>query len=218
MQTISLCTTAGSAHACAIAPALVATHAYRLCITTSTTTRTYLGSSNRCLPRSYANGKGIVYTFTDRAQHQSNVLVERRIGQLNESGSSALLARDLPAYLWPEVYMARCHTQMHSSALQRELTKKLKEEEEDVAQQQHTDATTSTHGAGDEKRGEPGGKNAKATQQPSHGIPIREMILHLVFHRDVTDEELQRRIHQLKPWGVPCFACPRRDHMRHLET
>ena len=55
--------------------------------------------------------KGIVHTFTDRAQHQSNGLVERKIGKLNESVRSTLLASDLPAYLWPEVYMAMCHTQ-----------------------------------------------------------------------------------------------------------
>ena len=55
--------------------------------------------------------KGIIHTFTDRAQHQSNGLVERKIGQLNESTRAALLAGDLPVYLWPEVYMAMCHTQ-----------------------------------------------------------------------------------------------------------
>ena len=52
--------------------------------------------------------------------------VERQIGQLNESTRAALLASELPAYLWPEVYMAMCHTQniVPSSALQRELKKK----------------------------------------------------------------------------------------------
>ena len=69
--------------------------------------------------------KGIIHTFTDRAQHQSNGLVERKIGQLNESTRAALLASDLPAYLWPEVYMAMCHTQntVPGCALQRELKK-----------------------------------------------------------------------------------------------
>ena len=40
-----------------------------------------------------------------------------------------LLARVLPAYLWPEVYMAMCHTQniVPMSALQRELKKEKKE-------------------------------------------------------------------------------------------
>ena len=76
----------------------------------------------------FCQWKGINHTFTDRprAQHESNVLVERKIGQLNESMRDALLASNLPAYLWPEVYMAMCHTQnvVPSSALQQELKKK----------------------------------------------------------------------------------------------
>ena len=69
--------------------------------------------------------KGIIHTFTDRAEHQSNGLVESKIGQLNESTRAALLASDPPAYLWPEVYVAMCRTQniVPSSALQRELKK-----------------------------------------------------------------------------------------------
>ena len=63
--------------------------------------------------------KGIIHTFTYRAQHQSNGLVERKIGQL-ESTRAALLTIDLPANLWPDVYMAMCYTQniVPSSALQ----------------------------------------------------------------------------------------------------
>ena len=77
----------------------------------------------------FCQWKGIIHTFTDRAQLQSNGLVERKIGQLNESSRAALLASDLPAYLWPEVYMAMCHAQniVPSSALQRELKKEKKE-------------------------------------------------------------------------------------------
>ena len=52
-----------------------------------------------------------MHTFTDRAQHESNGLVERKTGMLNEAVRAALLASDLPAYLWSEVYMAMCHTQ-----------------------------------------------------------------------------------------------------------
>ena len=59
--------------------------------------------------------------------------MERTIGQLNKSTRVALLASDLPAYFWPEVYMAMCDTQnmVFSSALQRELKKEqqLKKEE-----------------------------------------------------------------------------------------
>ena len=78
----------------------------------------------------FCQWKGIIHTFTDTAQHQSNGPVERKIGQLNESTRAALLASDLPAYMWPEVYMAMCHTQyiVPSSALQRELKKEKKEQ------------------------------------------------------------------------------------------
>ena len=70
----------------------------------------------------FCQWKGIIHTFTDRAKHDSNGLVERKIGLLNESTRAALLASDLPTYLWPEVYMAMCHTQniVPSSALQQE--------------------------------------------------------------------------------------------------
>ena len=58
----------------------------------------------------FSQWKGIIHTFTDRAHHQSNRLVERKIGQLNETTRAALLASDLPTYLLREVYMAMCHT------------------------------------------------------------------------------------------------------------
>ena len=50
---------------------------------------------------------------------------------LSEAVRAALLASDLPAYLWPEVYMAMCHTHnlVPSSALQRDRRKFIKEQE-----------------------------------------------------------------------------------------
>ena len=59
--------------------------------------------------------------------------MERKIGHLNESTRAALLANDLPAYLWPEVYMAMCHTQniVPNSALQWELKKKEQQKRKD---------------------------------------------------------------------------------------
>ena len=77
----------------------------------------------------FCQWEDIAHTFTDRAQHQSNALVERKIGQLNKSTRAVLLASVPPTYLRPEVYMAMCHTQntVPSSALQRELKKKKKE-------------------------------------------------------------------------------------------
>ena len=40
----------------------------------------------------------------------------------------------------------------------------------------------------------------------------------MVFYRDVTDEQFQQLVSQLKPWGVPVLVYHRRDNMRHLET
>ena len=71
-----------------------------------------------------------MHTCTDRAQHESNGLVEWKIGMSSEAVQAALLASNLPAYLWPEVYMAMCHIQnlIPSSALQRERCKAVKEQ------------------------------------------------------------------------------------------
>ena len=44
------------------------------------------------------------------------------------------------------------------------------------------------------------------------------MIPYLVFYRDVTNEQFQQLVSQLKPWGVPVLVHYRRDNMRHLET
>ena len=113
----------------------------------------------------FCQWKGIVHTFTDRAQHEANGLVERKIGMLKEAIRAALLTSDLPAYLWPEVYMAMCHTQnlVPSSALQRERRKAIKRQEEyeqeemnlaaeaDAAGQEDT-----AGGQGTSDQGEPG--------------------------------------------------------------
>ena len=101
----------------------------------------------------FCQWKGIVHTFTDRAQHESNGLVERKIGQLNESTHAALLASDMPAYLWPEVYMTMCHTQniVPSNALQRELKKKEQQKKKEVK----------SSGEGDSAPGETGVQSAE---------------------------------------------------------
>ena len=39
-----------------------------------------------------------------------------------------------------------------------------------------------------------------------------------MFYCDVTDEQFQQLVSQLKPWGVPVLVFHRRDKMRHLET
>ena len=154
--------------------------------------------------------KGIIHTFTDTAQHQSNGLVERKIGQLKESTRAALLASDLPAYLWHEVYMAMCHTQniVPSSALLWELKKEKKEQLEKQTKK-------------DGEEGSTPGEQGDAAAQPaadSLEVPVRDMIPYLAFHRDVTDEYFKQLVGQLKPWGVPVFVYHRRDNMRHLET
>ena len=150
--------------------------------------------------------KGVDHTFTDRAQHESNRLVERKISQLNESTRAALLASDLPAYVWPEVYMAMCPTQniVPSSALQRELKNKEQQKKEEKSS-----------GERNSSPGETGEETAPA--EPVEP-PVRNMIPYLVFYCDVTDEQFQHLISQLKPWGVPVLVYHRRDNMRHLET
>ena len=113
----------------------------------------------------FCQWKGFIHTLTDRAQHDSKGLVERKIGQLNESTRAALLASDLPAYMWPEVYMAMCHTQnmVPSSALQRELKKK--------EEQKKKEETSS--GEGNSAPGETG--EAKTAAEPVEAL-VRDMI------------------------------------------
>ena len=126
------------------------------------------GEFKSTLLEEFCQWKGIIDTFTDRAQHQSNGLVERKIGQLNESTRSALLASNLPAYLWPEVYMAMCHTQniVPSSALQRDLKKEKKEQSEKKV-------------AKDGEGGSTPGEQGDAAAQAAAGwqeVPVRAMI------------------------------------------
>ena len=118
----------------------------------------------------FCRWKGIVHTFTDRAQHDSNGLVERKIGILNEAVRAALFTSDLPAYLWPEVYMAMCHTQnlVPSSALQRERRKAIKRQEEYeqeemnlVAEADAVGQEDTAGGRGTSDQGEPGGLQQK---------------------------------------------------------
>ena len=60
---------------------------------------------------SFCTWRGIVHTFTDTAAHQSNGLVERRIGLLNTGVRSCLLRSGLPHYLWIEAYLHVAHAQ-----------------------------------------------------------------------------------------------------------
>ena len=113
----------------------------------------------------FCQWKGIVHTFTDRAQHESNGQVERKIGQLNESTRAALLASDLPAYLRPDVYMAMCHTHnmVPSCSLQRELKKKEQQKKKEEK----------SSGEGNSASGET--REAKDAAEPDEA-PIRDMI------------------------------------------
>ena len=158
----------------------------------------------------FCQWKGIVHTCTERAQHQSTGQVERKIGQLNESTRAALLASDLPAYLWPEVYMAMCHTQniVPSSALQPELKKEKKEQSEKKVKKDGEEGSTP---------GEQGDAGAQAAAE-SLEVHVRDMIPYSAFHRDTSDEYFKQLVGLLKPWGVPVFVYHRRDNKRHLET
>ena len=149
-----------------------------------------------------------------------------KIGKLNEAVRAAPLANDLPAYLWPEVYMAMCHTQnlVPSSALQRERRKVIKKPEEYEQEEMNVEADSDDSARHDDAagckgtsdQGEPGGLQKKKKAAPCE-IPIQDMIPYLVFHRGVSNEEFQQLAEQLKPWGVPCFVYDRREHTRLLE-
>ena len=95
----------------------------------------------------------------------------RKIGQLNESMRAALLASDLPAYLWFEVYKAMCHTQniVPSSLLQREL-KKEKEREEQLKKEEEAAGRE-----GNSDPGEQGEAKANAAAETPE-VPVRDMI------------------------------------------
>ena len=58
---------------------------------------------------SFCTWRGIVHTFTDTAAHQSNGLVERRIGLLNTVVRSCLLRSGLPHYIRVEAYLHIAH-------------------------------------------------------------------------------------------------------------
>ena len=66
----------------------------------------------------------------------------------SEAVRAALLASDLPAYLWPEVYMAMCHTQnlVPSSALQRERRKAIRRQEEYEQEEMNLEAEADAAG------------------------------------------------------------------------
>ena len=125
-----------------------------------------------------------MHTCTDRAQHESTGLVEQKIGMLNEAVRDAMLASDLPVYLWPELYMAMCHTQnlVPSSALQRERRKVIKLQEEYEQDEMNlaaeADAAGQDDAAGDQgtsDQGEPMGLQKKKKAAPPE-IPIKDMI------------------------------------------
>ena len=102
--------------------------------------------------------------------------------------------------------MAMCHTQniVPSSALQRELKKKEQQKKKEEK----------SSGEGNSAPGETG--EAAAAAEPVEP-PVRNMIPYLVFYRDVTDEQFQQLVGQLKPWGVPVLVYHRRDNMCHME-
>ena len=139
---------------------------------------------------------------------------------LNEAVRAALLARDLPAHLWPEVYMAMCHTKnvVPSSALQRERQKVIKRQQECEQEEMNLDAKADAAGQDDaagtkgtSDQGEPWGLQTKKKAAP-HEIRIQDMIPYFII-----SEEFRGLVEQLKPSGVPCFVHGRRDHIRHLE-
>ena len=119
----------------------------------------------------------------------------------------ALLAGDLPANMWPEVYKAMRHIQniVPSSALQRGLKKKEMERREQVKK---VDAAEAGGGEGKPAPWEQGEAGAKAAAA-STGPPVRDMIswgpsraLSLVTRRHEEVEDSHGRTASLRgEWG-----------------
>ena len=82
---------------------------------------------------------------------------------------------------------------MPNSALQRELKKKKQQKQKEEK----------SSGEGNSAPVETG--EAKAAAEPVEA-QVRDMIPYLAFYRDVTDEQFQQLVSQLKPWGVPVLV------------
>ena len=128
----------------------------------------------------FCDWKGIIHTITDTAQHESNGLVERKIGILGESVRAAMTCSNLPAHLSPEVYMAMCHTQnlTPSSALEREGKRRLRKQaqSEFEAEQQDQQAAEGEENA---QQGETRGLKKKRDEAEGPVVPdmpVRDMI------------------------------------------
>ena len=83
-----------------------------------------------------------------------------------------------------------CHTQniVPSSALQRDLNKKKKEQLENAIKGDEGEVSTPWEQ----------GDTAAQAAADSPEVPVRDMIPYLAFHRDVTDEYFKQLVGQLK--------------------
>ena len=141
---------------------------------------------------SFCTWRGIVHTFTDTAAHQSNVLVERRIGLLNTGVRSCLLHSGLPHYLSVEAYLYVAHAQnlLPSHAL--------------------LNRETRLNG---KKR-----KLADVTELEDQVSDFRSCVPYLLYYRDVSEEAFGLLVEEMRPFGVRVVAYPRRDDLKHLEA
>ena len=133
-----------------------------------------------------------MHTFTDTAIHQSNGLIERRIGLLNTGLRSCLPRSGLPHYLWVEAYLHVAHAQnlLPSHAL--------------------LNRETRLNG---KKR-----KLADMTDHEDQASDFRRCVPYLLYYGDVSEEAFGLLVEHMTPFGVRVVAYPRRDDLKHLEA
>ena len=131
-------------------------------------------------------------TFTDTAVHQSNGLVERRIGLLNTGVRSCFLRSGLPHYLWVEAYLhvAQAQNLLPSHAL--------------------LNRETCLNG---KKR-----KLTDVTELKDQVSDFRRYVPYLLYYGDVSEEAFGLLVEHMTPFGVRVVAYPRRDDLKHLEA
>ena len=133
-----------------------------------------------------------MYTFTDTAAHQSNGLVERRIGLLNKKVISCLLRCGMPHYLWVEAYLHVPHTQ---NLLPRHALLN-REPRFDGNKRKLTDVM-------------------KLDNQVSD---FRRCVPYLLCYGDVSEEAFGLLVDQVRHFGVRVVAYPHRDEIKHLDV
>ena len=184
----------------------------------------------------YLEWRGIDHTFTATCQHESNGMVERKIGVLNKSVRASLLQAGVPAFLWPEAYMCvnHAHNLSPSTALEgvRRKEAKHKLEEKHLACSYESWSTHETARATQLKsrrakvqemslqaladagiaRGD-----TKFVAECVRNVDVRQIVPYLLWFRKVSEDTFRLVVAQVKPFGCPLYVYARREDFRHLD-